>query len=444
MLSKLRLRATTVSCLFYFLCSGLIYSQLTSRMPALKEQAGVDPTGIGIALLSLGAGSIVGFISVGIITRYVQSKHILKLSCLLFLLILAGLTLVPNLFMLCACFALAGFAFSWMEVAANTQALNLEIYFKRAYISSMHATFCVGALLGSLIASGFAFSGLPLYVNFLSVVAIIFISFFFCGQKLIADQSNSSPEEEKSAPANQAEPVAGDAASEGQVQIYSRNDERLHGKESSKPRKDSDKIPFFVVFCGFLAMCAYCAEGTVAEWGGLLLTIDKGASEGLAALSYGIFSCFMAIARFCGDPLKQLLGDFKLMFFGTLIGICCELVVITTSNPYVCIGAFAIMGVGLSPVMPLILRRAGRYPGIRPALASTVISTLAYSGMLVLPPSLGYVASHFGLELAFVIPLTCIIIICCGSFAFRLKQKGNSDHDKEKSAQASTSTTPAA
>ena len=203
------------------------------------------------------------------------------------------------------------------------------------------------------------------------------------------------------------------------------NDERLHNPKveiTEQKRKPRDRIPLFVIFCGFLTMCTYCGEGTVAEWGGLLLTMAKGASEGEAALAYGIFSLFMAIARFCGDPLKKLLGDFKLLFFGTLLGICCELVVITSSNPYVCIAAFAIMGIGLSPVMPMILRRAGRYPGIRPALASTVISTLGYSSMLILPPSLGYVASHFGLEAAFLIPLTCIIIVCLGSFAFREKK----------------------
>lgn len=423
------LRATTVACLFYFLCSGLIYSQIMGRMPALKEQAGVDPTGVGIALLSLGLGSLFGFVTIGITTRYVQSKTLLKLSTLLFLLILAALTMVPNLFLLCACFALSGFAFSWMEVAANTQALNLEIFFKRAYISSMHATFCVGALVGSLIASGFAFSGLPLFINFISVVIIILISFFFLGQKLINDQSNEDSTATENAPAIAAEQQASSdtpAKDEADnVHTYRMNDERLHNPKveiTEQKRKPRDRIPLFVIFCGFLTMCTYCGEGTVAEWGGLLLTIAKGASEGEAALAYGIFSLFMAIARFCGDPLKKLLGDFKLLFFGTLLGICCELVVITSSNPYVCIAAFAIMGIGLSPVMPMILRRAGRYPGIRPALASTVISTLGYSGMLILPPSLGYVASHFGLEAAFLIPLTCIIIVCLGSFAFREKK----------------------
>ena len=61
------IRASTIACLFYFLCSGLVYSQVTSRMPALKEQTGVDPAGIGLALMCLGIGSIGGFITIGII-----------------------------------------------------------------------------------------------------------------------------------------------------------------------------------------------------------------------------------------------------------------------------------------------------------------------------------------------------------------------------------------
>ena len=83
--------------------------------------------------------------------------------------------------------------------------------------------------------------------------------------------------------------------------------------------------------------------------------------------------------------------------------ICCELIAINTTSPWVCIAAFAFLGMGVAPVMPIILSHAGHYPGIRPSLAATVVSILAYSGMLVIPPSLGYVANHFGLERAFFI-----------------------------------------
>ena len=121
--------------------------------------------------------------------------------------------------------------------------------------------------------------------------------------------------------------------------------------------------------------------------------------------------------------VTTLKGKKSLVFFVAFSAFCfSDMVQTSMSMQELASAAFAIMGIGLSPVMPMILRRAGRYPGIRPALASTVISTLGYSGMLILPPSLGYVASHFGLEAAFLIPLTCIIIVCLGSFAFREKK----------------------
>ena len=169
-------------------------------------------------------------------------------------------------------------------------------------------------------------------------------------------------------------------------------------------------------------MCAYCADGSVAEWGVLLLTTAKGAHEGEAALVYGILSFFMAVTRFSGNMLQKRFGDFKLLFGGTLLAICCELIAINTTSPWVCIAAFAFLGMGVAPVMPIILSHAGHYPGIRPSLAATVVSILAYSGMLVIPPSLGYVANHFGLERAFFIPLGCITFIFCSSFAFRRRK----------------------
>ena len=382
------IRASTIACLFYFLCSGLVYSQVTSRMPALKEQTGVDPAGIGLALMCLGIGSIGGFITIGIITKYIQSKYLLKTSCLLFILELGLLTLANNLFWLCACFALSGVAFAWLEVAANTQAINLEIAFKRAYISIMQGGFCLGALLGSIMASAFAFSGLPLAYNFISLLVVTLLLFLLIGQKLIDDQNNPS-----------ADP-----------------------KDDTSNTKRRERIPFFVVFCGLLAMCAYCADGSVAEWGVLLLTTAKGAHEGEAALVYGILSFFMAVTRFSGNMLQKRFGDFKLLFGGTLLAICCELIAINTTSPWVCIAAFAFLGMGVAPVMPIILSHAGHYLGIRPSLAATVVSILAYSGMLVIPPSLGYVANHFGLERAFFIPLGCITFIFCSSFAFRRRK----------------------
>ena len=434
------LRPQTVACLFYFLCAGLIYSQITARMPALKAQTGIDESGIGMALLSLGCGAIVGFVTIGFVSRYVQSKHLIRVALVTLLGVLALLTFASNIFWLCGSFALMGFGFSWLEVACNTQAINLEIVYNCSYLASMHATYSMGALSGSLLGSAFAFAGVALGTNFISAMVLLFVLFLLIGQQLISDQNNTSVSDTDAAATKaDAASIVADAANTAEteegVHTYRQNDARLHDDKTKLTANQTSTvrrgIPFFIIACGFLSLCAYCAEGVVAEWGGLLMTTDKYASEGVAALVYGCFSLFMATARFSSNVIKRYLGDFQLLFGSLLLALCCELVVITVDNPYVCLVAFAFMGVGLAPVMPIILSRAGRYPGVRPALASTVISMLAYSGMLVIPPVLGYVAAHFGLERAFLIPLTAICIVLGGSFLFRKPQQGTeAQHSK--------------
>ena len=431
------LRPQTVACLFYFLCAGLIYSQIMARMPAIKAQTGIDETGIGMALLSLGCGAIVGFVTIGFVSRYVQSKHLIRVALVALLGVLVLLTFASNLFWMCGSFALMGLGFSWLEVASNTQAINLEIAYNRSYLASMHATFSVGALSGSLLGSAFAFAGVALGTNFIAAMVLLFVLFVLIGQNLIDDQNNDPvPAQAKETDAaSLGEDTATTAETEEGVHTYRKNDARLHDDNTTLIAKQASTvrrgIPLFIVVCGFLSLCAYCAEGVVAEWGVLLMTTEKSASEGVAALVYGCFSLFMATARFSSNVIKRYLGDFQLLFGSLLLALCCELVVITVDNPYVCLVAFAFMGVGLAPVMPIILSRAGRYPGVRPALASTVISMLAYSGMLVIPPVLGYVAAHFGLERAFMIPLTAICIVLGGSFLFRKPQQGTeAQHSK--------------
>lgn len=425
------LRPQTVACLFYFLCAGLIYSQIMARMPAIKAQTGIDETGIGMALLSLGCGAIVGFVTIGFVSRYVQSKHLIRVALVALLGVLVLLSFASNLFWMCGSFALMGLGFSWLEVASNTQAINLEIAYNRSYLASMHATFSVGALSGSLLGSAFAFAGIAVGTNFIAAMVLLFVLFVLIGQQLIDDQNNDPvPAQAQAQEADSAalgEGTATTAEAEDGVHTYRKNDARLHDDNTKLTANQASTvrrgIPLFIVVCGFLSLCAYCAEGVVAEWGVLLMTIEKHASEGVAALVYGCFSLFMATARFSSNVIKRYLGDFQLLFGSLLLALCCELVVINIDNPYVCLVAFAFMGVGLAPVMPIILSRAGRYPGVRPALASTVISMLAYSGMLVIPPVLGYVASHFGLERAFFIPLIAICIVLGGSFLFRKPQQ---------------------
>ena len=174
-----------------------------------------------------------------------------------------------------------------------------------------------------------------------------------------------------------------------------------------------------MIFCGILALCAYTIEGSIAEWGGLVMHQEKGASESLAALVYGCFSFITALTRFNGERLRLKFGDFNLLFFGSIIAFIGMSLVIFVPSPYVTLFGYAICGIGLAPLVPIVLSKVGHRSDIAPATASTVISMFGYSGILVVPPSLGFLANHFGLLNALFLPLGLICIVALGAITLR-------------------------
>lgn len=115
-----------------------------------------------------------------------------------------------------------------------------------------------------------------------------------------------------------------------------------------------------------MAACAYASEGSAAEWGSLLLHSVKGADEDIAALAFAVFSSATVACRLSGEPVRQKLGDFRMAFFGALIATFAAAVVHFTESPYLCLAAYALLGAGLSPIVPLLFSRAGSLSSVSP------------------------------------------------------------------------------
>lgn len=375
---KLRLpQAPVLGCLFFFLCAGIAYGQFSSRMPALKAQTQADEAQIGMALLAFGIGSVAGFVSVGPLLRFMQSRTMLKITSALLLGMLVGMGFSFSVPVFCLFCLMFGFCTALFDVCMNTQAILLEINMRHSYMAGMHAFYSVGCLLGSLMGAVFAALDIAAYINFPITAALLLLFWHRASTQL-------------------------------------QNDIRVDNADDAGHR-----IPFFILFCGFMALCAFISEGSVAEWGGLLLHSVKGAEEGLAALCYGVFSALMAIARLFGDRMREYYGDFPLLLGGTMLACGGMALVLASPWPIVCLIGYAVMGLGLSPVMPVVLSRAGTSGRMSPKAASAVVSLFGYSGLLVVPPALGFVARYAGLDTALLIPLFLCLLLVAGSFAFR-------------------------
>lgn len=374
---------------FVFLACGIIYTQVTARLPALKAQTGITDSDVGMALMLLGIGSLTGFLTISKILKKFQVKTVLTASLCSFIFICILLSFVHSRSFLFALFALWGYSVSYLDVTMNTHAIFLEQQRQKPCLSSMHACYSAGCLLGSGLGAVFAFADLSLFINFSCVCLILFAAFLYLHRFLLSDPKKDSVEE---------------------IKI------------EEKPSKGYSKLPIFIIFCGLMGMFSYCAEGSVAEWGSIVLHQAKGAEEGVAALAYGTFALFMAISRFAGDHLRARFGDAKMIFCGGALALAGISVVIISPSPYLCLFGYVLMGIGLSPVFPIAISNAGRSKEVSPKTASAIVSFVGYSGLLVIPPLLGFLAEHFGLEKALFLPFGAIILVICGGFAFRKRR----------------------
>lgn len=369
-----------LACAYFFICNGLAYGIFTSRMPALKMQVGANDAQIGMLLLSLGGASFLGLLSTNFIINRLGSKLSTGIAAICFSVAFMLAALASSLYVMVSFALFAGYFMGVCDVSMNAQAIGYERRFHVASMGAFHASFSGGAVLGSASGSLFAGFNLSPFVN-LSVILGVFLLFWFWAWK---NGSDNSPAQKRA----------------------------ISKKE---------KVPLFVYLCGVMSMLCYVSEGSVGEWGSLLLYSAKNAAQSEAALVFAFFSASMVIGRSFTDYLRRVIGDFYLALIGSAIGAIAMAMVLLLSSPWICLVCYSCMGLGFSSIVPILFSRAGSVPGLSPGRASSAMSLLSYSGMLCFPPLLGSLANQTGLDNALWVIVGTSILLTILSFNLRKK-----------------------
>src|SRR5690606_6925293 len=74
----------------------------------------------------------------------------------------------------------------------------------------------------------------------------------------------------------------------------------------------------------------------------------------------------------------------------------------TCALPILAILAFALTGVGIANMVPIVFSAAGNQPGVAPAIGMSIATTIGYSGILVAPSFIGFLAQHTGFSPIFI------------------------------------------
>ncbi|MFF8380199.1 MFS transporter [Streptomyces sp. NPDC015661] len=368
-LSRLRSALT-----LFFALDGFLFAGWVVRIPAVKQQTGASAGDLGLALLGVSAGAVITMTLTGRLCRRYGSHAVTVATGVLLSLSVALPALTRSPLALGLVLLVFGAAYGGINVAMNSAAVDLVAALRRPVMPSFHAAFSLGGMLGAGLGGLLAGSLSPTsHLLGLTVVGLALTA--AAGPALLRHPSPVVPE-------------------------------TLPAPSGSGPSGGRRTVLVF----GVIALCTAYGEGALADWGALHLTQDLHAHPGVAAAGYSVFALTMTAGRLSGTALLERLGQTRTLVTGGTVAALGMLLGSLAPSVWATLLGFAVTGLGLANIFPVAVARAGAIAG--PGGVATA-STLGYGGMLLGPPSIGFLADWFSLPVA----LTTVAVLAGGAAA---------------------------
>ena len=278
---------------------------------------------LGLALFAASLGALVAMPLAGRLCERVGSRGITVAGLLLGGGSLVAASVATDLVGLSAALFGFGAGFGAINVAVNAQGVALERVADRSILSSFHAAFSAGGLVGAGTAAAVAAAGVGVQLHYIALFVVLGV-FALAGIRYLLP------------------PEA---------------DDRV---EERAPRRAFARPPRAILVLGAATFCTMLAEGAAVDWSAVYLSRSFGAAAGVAALAYTAFAFMMMTSRAIGDRLNRRLGPVTLARSGGAVAtIGLGLALLIGSVPVAIVG-FAAMGAGLGVVDPGALPRRRR------------------------------------------------------------------------------------
>jgi MFS family permease len=340
-----------------FFLNGLTIGAWAPQIPLLLPKHQIGEAALGLLILGLGIGAVGAMLFSGRLIARFGSRRVTLAFAFAAVPGLPLMVLAPGLVSLALAMALFGAVQGSMDVAMNANAVLVERRLGRAIMSSSHGFWSLGGFVGSGLGGMIvARSGAPAQAG--AVAALCLTLVLVARPFLLAD----APEPSASKPA----------------------------RPDLLPRDAALWI------LGFLALISMLPEGAVLDWAAIYLSKVHGAGIAQAALAFALFSAAMAVMRFGGDALRNRFGAVKTLRASALTGALGLAVAALAPDAALVIAGFAIAGVGVANVVPIMFSAAGNLPGHVSGAGIATVTMLGYSGLLVSPSSIGFVAEAAG------------------------------------------------
>ncbi|KQC29721.1 MFS transporter [Flagellimonas eckloniae] len=345
-------------------------------IPTVKDKLGIDKADLGIAIFCL---------SLGVFTIFpLASKIINKLGvgrATWFGVLLGSATalfplMVPNYYLLMVSLFVFGASHGLLDISMNTLVTEIEKEDEQKFMSAAHGFFSLGGIIVGLGSFLIPVIGSPILHMGITVVLVLGINLY--------------------AYKNYIHIVAIPAEKEPfSLKLF--------------------KPLFLLGIVGFVSMGS---EGAIIDWSGLYLKEITMAPEVLIGSGFLAFSTTMTLGRFLGDGISAKIGSVKIVALGSLIAVVGYILVLS-GNTILAIAGFALNGLGFSVMVPELFRIGGNVKGVDSSQGVAFIAGSGYTGFLLGPVILGFLAESATLKHSFYALLGCVLLILAITFLLR-------------------------
>jgi len=372
-----RVRLSAASVFVVFILSGLTFASWASRLPAVRDQLGLQPDQMGILLFAGACGSLLSLPLTGRVVSAIGSRRtVMAASALTVVGMATAVTGVEQgtpwivgggLFA-----AMMGYG-AW-DMGMNFAGTVVERALSRSIMPWFHAGFSLGAVLGAAGGTFAASHGLGLPAHMAIVLAVVLVTVLLAVRGFL-------PEPDAGATAD-----AGSPASGGFARTW------LEGR---------------TLLIGLVVLAAALTEGAANDWLALAVVDGFDVPNSTGALGFTVFIVAMTVMRFGGTSLLDRFGRLAVLRLCTALAIAgLAIFGLAPGLPLAMIGA-VLWGFGAALGFPVGMSAASDDPA-RAAARLSVVSTIGYTAFLVGPPLLGLLADHVGYRaalLAVLVPL---------------------------------------
>jgi MFS family permease len=367
-----------------FFCQGFAFASLVTRIPAIQDKFGFSEGGLAAILAAVPIVAGVGSVVAGLLAVRFHSAIVLRVCAVLVssALVLVGAATTAGSFPgLLAGLGLLGFGLGSVDATMNMQGIGVQALLRRSVMASFYAWWSLATILGAVAASIAAATSLSL-LGFFGAIAVVLIPVGLVASTRFVRTEAA----DEAAP----DPLAASAA-----------------------------VPWrpLLIF-GFAVVCAFIIDSSVSNWSALDLTDILGATESVAALAYAAYALSMLIGRMFADRIVGMRGSQWLITAGGLTAAAGLLVVALAPTAIVAIAGFAVVGLGISPVLPLAFVAASHHDPGNTGIAVARVNVGNYIGFVIGAPLVGVIGEFSSLRVGFAVLVLAAIAIAASARSF--------------------------